>query len=60
MPVELNPPQPQPVAAAISGLLAGPEPEIDPWWVAGLGEALRSGDGSPAEDPWGGAGVVEP
>jgi hypothetical protein len=59
MPFELDPAQPEPVVAAIERLLAGPPADVDPWWAAGVAEALRGGDGAPAEDPWGGAGVVE-
>ena len=60
MPVELDPAQPEPVAAAVERLLAGPPVDVDPWWAAGVAEALRGGDGAPAEYAWGGAGVVEP
>ena len=60
MALELDPAQPEPVAAAIERLLAGPEPRVDPWWEAGLAEALRGGHGAPTEDSRGGAGVVEP
>ena len=61
MALELHPPQPEAVAAALGGLLGADAVEaVDPWWAAGLVEALRSGDGPAAEDPWGGAGVVEP
>ena len=54
-----DPPQPEPIAAAIEKL-TGDSPEVDPWWAAGLAEALRSWDGAAPEQPWGGAGVVEP
>ena len=60
MSVELDPSQPEPVAAVIGRLLEAAEPTVDPWWAAGLADALRSGDGAAAEDPWGGARVVEP
>ena len=60
MPVELEPPQPDPVARALERLLAAEEGNIDPWWAAGLEEQLRSGDGAAAENAGGGAGVVEP
>ncbi len=60
MPLELDPAQPEPVVAAVERLLAGPLAGVDPWWAAGVAEALRGGDGAPAEDARGGAGVVEP
>jgi hypothetical protein len=60
VPLELDPAQPQPVVQAIERLLAADAPPVDPWWAAGLAEALRSGDGAAAEEAWGGAGVVEP
>jgi hypothetical protein len=61
VPLELDPPQPEAVTAALERLLGGDaQNAVDPWWAAGLVEALRSGDGAAAEDPWGGAGVVEP
>jgi hypothetical protein len=60
MPLELDPAQPEAVAAAVERLLAGARAAVDPWWAAGVAEALRGGDGAPAEDAWGGAGVVEP
>ena len=60
MTLELDPPQPRPVAAAIERLLVEAAPPVDPWWAAGLAEALRSREGAPTQDAWGGAGVVEP
>ena len=60
MPLELDSAQPEPVVAAIERLLTGRPADVDPWWAAGVAEALRGGDGAPAEDPWGGAGIVEP
>jgi hypothetical protein len=61
MPLELDPPQPEAVATALEHLLdREAASSVDPWWAAGLAEALRGGDGPPAEDAWGGAGVVEP
>jgi hypothetical protein len=60
MTVELDPPQPEPVADAIQRLLAERQPAVDPWWAAGLEEQLGSGDGTAAQDAWGGAGVIEP
>lgn len=59
MPLACEPPQPEPVAAAIERLSADSAQEVDPWWEAGLAEALRSWDGAASEQPWGGAGVVE-
>jgi hypothetical protein len=59
MPLVCDPPQPEPVAAAIERLTLDSR-EVDPWWAAGLAEALRSWDGAASEEPWGGAGVVEP
>jgi hypothetical protein len=61
MALELDPPQPQPIVTALERLLAADDAEpVDPWWAAGLAEALRGGDGPPAEDARGGAGVVDP
>jgi hypothetical protein len=60
MSIELDPPQPEPVARAIERLLAERRAAVDPWWASGLDEALRSGDGATAQDAWGGPGVVEP
>lgn len=59
MPVRLDPPQDEAVVAAVERLLAADDGLPDPWWAAGVAEALRSGDGSAAQDAWGGAGVVE-
>jgi hypothetical protein len=59
VPLEFHPPQPNEVAAAVERLLAEGGDDVDPWWAAGLGEALRGDGGSPAEDARGGAGVVE-
>jgi hypothetical protein len=59
MVLELEPPQPDPVADAVEHLLATVE-SIDPWWASGLEEALRGDDGAPAEHAWGGTRVVEP
>jgi hypothetical protein len=42
MPSELDPPQPEPVAEAIAEALAEPAPAPDPWWQAGIEEALGS------------------
>lgn len=43
MELELDPPQPEPVAEAIAEELAGPAgaPPVDPWWRAGIEETLR-------------------
>jgi hypothetical protein len=61
VPLELDPAQPEAVTAALARLLGGDARNaVDPWWAAGLAEALRSGDGAAAEDPRGGTGVVEP
>ena len=60
MPLSCEPPQPEPVAAAIERLAGGREDPVDPWWAAGLAESLRSWDGAASEQPWGGAGVIEP
>jgi hypothetical protein len=60
MPLDLDPPQPEPVERAIELLLADGQPVVDPWWAAGLEEVLRSDDGVPAKDAWGRPGVVEP
>lgn len=38
--VDLDPPQPEPVAQALVEVLAEPEQRPDPWWQAGLDEAL--------------------
>jgi len=47
--VDLQPPQPDPIERVIEQLLAhSARPEVDPWWRAGLAEAL----GEPGErDP---------
>ena len=61
MALELDPPQPESVAAVLERLLGADGAEaVDPWWAAGLAEALGRGNGPAAEDAWGGAGVVEP
>jgi len=59
MPLELDPPQPEPVRQTIERLLGVEEAAADPWWAAGLEEALGSDDGAPAQDAWGGPRVVE-
>jgi hypothetical protein len=38
--LELSPRQPDAVAAAIEALVVPPPPDPDPWWSAGLDEAL--------------------
>jgi hypothetical protein len=40
MEVELSPAQPDEIAAAIAAELAPPASAPDPWWQAGLDEAL--------------------
>gem|GEM_PF-2798387 len=67
MPVHLDPSQPEPVVRAIERLLGHGRRRVDPWWAAGVSEGLRGGeeerlrggDGPPAQDAGGGAGVVE-
>ena len=43
MELELDPPQPEPVAQAIAETLAGAggAPPVDPWWRAGIEDALH-------------------
>jgi hypothetical protein len=61
VPLELDPPQPEAVAAAVERLLQEEAANaVDPWWAAGVAESLRGSDGASAEDPRGGTGVVEP
>ena len=38
--IELTPAQPAEVAEAVAELLAEPGPGVDPWWQAGLDDAL--------------------
>jgi hypothetical protein len=38
--VELTPEQPPQVAAAIAAMVVAAPPEPDPWWLAGLRDAL--------------------
>ncbi len=38
--IELSPPQPPAVRRAIADALAEPGATVDPWWQAGLDEAL--------------------
>jgi len=40
--VELTPEQPPEVAAAIAAVVVAPDPEPDPWWLAGLRDALET------------------
>ena len=40
MDVELEPEQPEPVVHAVAELLGDGEDEPDPWWQAGIDEAL--------------------
>jgi hypothetical protein len=42
MDVELTPEQPPAVVEAIEALVVPPAPEPDPWWRAGLEEALQT------------------
>jgi hypothetical protein len=42
MDVELDPPQPEPVALAVAQALAAAEHGLNPWWEAGIQEALGS------------------
>jgi hypothetical protein len=42
VPPELDPPQPEPVAEAIAAALAEAPAAPDPWWQAGIDEALGS------------------
>jgi hypothetical protein len=58
--LELTPKQPPAVAGAVAALLAGPKQTSDPWWQAGIDDALGADDGTSAEDPRGRARVVEP
>jgi hypothetical protein len=38
---ETNPPQPEDVVRALAELVEGFEPAPDPWWQAGMEEALE-------------------
>jgi hypothetical protein len=40
--VELTPEQPPEVADAIAAIVVPAAPEPDPWWLAGLQEALET------------------
>jgi hypothetical protein len=42
--LELEPPQPEPVVAAVDELLRD-ERTVDPWWQAGVDDALESATG---------------
>jgi len=42
MEFELDPEQPAAVATAVGELLRAGTPHVDPWWQAGLAEALAS------------------
>jgi hypothetical protein len=45
MKLDLDPPQPEPVERTIACLLTqSARPEVDPWWRAGLAEALGEPD----------------
>jgi hypothetical protein len=39
--LELDPPQPPAVVAALANVLAADAPTADPWWQAGLEESLE-------------------
>lgn len=41
MELELTPQQPAAVVEAVAALLARPESALDPWWQAGIDEALE-------------------
>ena len=43
MEFDLDPEQPAAVAAAVGELLRAGTPQVDPWWQAGVVEALASG-----------------
>lgn len=45
MNVELEPAQPAPVADAVARLLDEHAQPVDPWWSAGLDEALAASSG---------------
>ena len=60
MSLDLDPPQQEPVEQAIERLLRVKEPAVDPWWAAGLDEALGRHDRAAAQDAGGRPGVVEP
>lgn len=40
MDIELSPAQPDAVASAIEALVNPPQQHVDPWWQAGLDDAL--------------------
>jgi hypothetical protein len=40
--VELDPPQPDEVTRAVGELVEGEPRSVDPWWRAGIEEALES------------------
>lgn len=42
MELELSPEQPSTVVAAVAALLGDPPPAPDPWWQAGIDEALQN------------------
>jgi hypothetical protein len=47
MEIELDPPQPTAVGQAVVQLVAARERPVDPWWAAGIEEALGHGCGAP-------------
>ncbi len=51
MDVELEPPQPDEVRRAVSELLDPAPRPVDPWWEAGLEEALHDGRDEAREGP---------
>ena len=44
--IELSPPQPPAVVRAVAAALASGGDAVDPWWQAGLEEALAEEDGA--------------
>jgi hypothetical protein len=44
--LELDPPQPPPVTEAVASLLETAEAGPDPWWQAGIDEALEPSPGT--------------
>ena len=40
--VELEPNQPEEITRAVEDLLRDAEPAVDPWWQAGIDEALET------------------
>jgi hypothetical protein len=49
--IELDPPQPPTITRLVGELLAGGGAQVDPWWQAGVDEALgTAADTEPAPD----------